>query len=91
MAKGGKFRRKVSVRLGEELVEKIEHWRSPGLSTSDVIRLAVSLLPDSPDQLKGSELSHPTKLDKTKVKFLKKDVEVKLKDKKEALKTLQEW
>jgi len=53
---------------------------------AEIVKLAFSLLPDSPDQLQKPPLSlKETKLTK------REDLKVKPKDEEEALKTLQEW
>ncbi|MEM3381851.1 MAG: hypothetical protein QXQ11_06835 [Candidatus Bathyarchaeia archaeon] len=78
--------RKISVRLTEELAEKLSRWESFGFSLSDTVRHAISILPDSPSSLQGTEKSIQ------KIKSLRKgSLEVKLRDEKDALRALQEW
>lgn len=77
---------KISVRLGEELLQKLTRWRGHGLTLSDVVRLALTLLPESPDQLQKPD----SPLIKVKPPR-ERGLMFQHHDEKEALKALQEW
>ena len=86
MARTGTEERKISVRISGELADKVNHWEDSGISLSDTVRLALSLLPYSPDQFQKTE--HPL----TKIKPMRREeFKVETKDEKEALKSLQDW
>jgi len=42
---------KISVRLSGEPLRKLLKWKDTGLSLSDTVRLALTLLPPTPSQL----------------------------------------
>jgi len=86
MARSGAGERKISFRISGELAGKIKHWEDSGISLSDTVRLALSLLPYSPDQLQKIELPL-AKVNPTRRGVLK----IAPKDEKEALRGLQEW
>lgn len=77
--------RKISVRLNNELLAKIENWRAKGISLSDTVRQALILLPNSPEEMLQIQTSQ------IKVKPLRKaEINIELNET-DALKTLQEW
>jgi len=78
--------RRITVILKEESVENLSKWKKQGLSITDIVRLAFSLLPDSPNQIR-KPLPSLKEIKLTK----REDLKVKPKDEEEALKTLQEW
>ena len=79
---------KISVRLSGEPLRKLLKWRETGLSVSDTVRLALTLLPPSPSQLLKPDLK------RTPIK-LKPPPEGRLTpqpmQEKEALRVLQDW
>jgi len=75
------------VKLTKELVEKIEQWKGYGFRPSDSVRLALSLLPSSPDDIRTGFNSTPLKLRPLHGEYLQID----LKDEKVVLRNLQEW
>jgi hypothetical protein len=78
---------KVSVKLTKELAEKIEQWKGYGFRPSDTVRLALSLLPNSPDEMRN-ESSQIVR----RIKPLQnQQLQIELKDEKVVLKALQEW
>ena len=86
MARSGAEKRRISIRIDGELVDKVKRWEDCGLPVSDIVRLSLSLLPYSPDQLQKIELPL-AKVNPTRRGVLK----IAPKDEKEALRGLQEW
>jgi len=86
MARSGAEKRRISIRIDGELVDKVKRWEDCGLPVSDIVRLSLSLLPYSPDQLQKTELP----LAKIKPTG-REEFTVAPKDEKEALRGLQEW
>ena len=81
---------RITVRLTDELHDKIQSLaaksRSKGLKMSDIVRQAIVLLPDSPDEI--SQTQHSS----LKIRSLQKvKVNIQMKDETEALKSLQNW
>jgi len=86
MARTGAEEWKISIRIGGELIDKVRHWEDCGLSLSDTVRLALYLLPYSPDQLQKIELPL-AKVNPTR----RGELKIAPRDEKEALKSLQKW
>jgi len=85
MVDGGK--RKISVWVSGELLSKIEGWKAKGFSLSDTVRLGLTFLPNSPE-----EMQHKPDSILSRIKPLRKEnFRLQLKDEKSALKELQEW
>jgi hypothetical protein len=78
---------KISVKLTKELAQKLDGWKSFGFRPSDSVRLALSLLPGSPDEMRNESGSAPLRLRPLRSQC----PQVELKDEKEALRNLQEW
>lgn len=74
---------KLSVRLRGDLVKKVARWRASGLTLSDIVRQALAVLPDHPNQMRDSK-------DLPKVKLPDKEtLGIRLEDREEALKKLE--
>jgi Arc/MetJ-type ribon-helix-helix transcriptional regulator len=80
-------KRKVSVWLSGELLSKIEEWRAKGFSLSDTVRLGLTFLPNSPEEMLYKPDALPSKIRP----LSKGDFQLQSKDEKEALRALQEW
>ena len=78
---------KISVKLTKELVEKIEQWKGYGLRPSDTVRLALSLLPNSPEEMRDSPSPAFNAVRPLRIQNL----QIELKDEKIALNVLQDW
>lgn len=77
---------KISVKLTKELAQKLGGWKSYGFRPSDSVRLALSLLPNSPEEIRNG--SNPT----LRIRPLHNPVlQVESKDETAALKAMQEW
>ena len=77
------------MRLTDELCAKIQRWmlknQSQGLKVSDIVRQAIALLPESPEETSQIQLSMRIK------PFHNQSLQIELKDERVALKALQEW
>jgi len=77
---------KISVRLSGEPLRKLLKWKDTGLSLSDTVRLALTLLPPTPSQLPETSSNRtPIKLNPPHEAASRPVQE------KEALRALQEW
>jgi Arc/MetJ-type ribon-helix-helix transcriptional regulator len=77
---------KLSVKLTKQLAEKVEQWKGYGLRPSDTVRLALSLLPRSPEEIQNQH--NPSLL---RIRSMpNQNLRIELKDEKAALKMLQE-
>ena len=79
---------RVCVRIKGELAGKVQRWNSEGYLVSEIVRLALSLLPNSPGQLHASQ---SVDMRTVKVHALHHDFSVKARDEKSALRALQDW
>jgi Arc/MetJ-type ribon-helix-helix transcriptional regulator len=80
---------RITVRLPDELLAKIKNYianaPSQGLNVSDIVRQAIDLLPNSPQEsAQDQELNRIKPLRRVEINF-------QLKDEAESLKALQEW
>ena len=80
---------RITVRLTDELHAKIQRWmlknESQGLKVSDIVRQAIALLPESPEETSQVQLSMRIK------PLYDQTLRIEPKDEKVALKALQEW
>jgi hypothetical protein len=77
---------KISVKLTKELAQKLDGWKSYGFRPSDSVRLALSLLPNSPEEMRNG--CNPT----LRIRPLHDPpLQVQSKDEMAALKAMQEW